>query len=53
MNTCDSHLGIENRGEDRDKAAGPRNIHIRDGDRCEDKTGNLWAVASNQGLAGR
>lgn len=53
MNTGDSHLGTESRGEDGDEAAGPRNIHIRDGNRSEDKTGNLWAVASNQGLAGR
>lgn len=53
VNTCESHLGIESRGEDRDEAAGPRNIHIRDGDKSEDKTGNLWAAASNQGMAER
>lgn len=53
MNTCESHLGIESRGEDRDEAAGPRNIHIRNGDKSEDKTGNLWAAASNQGMAER
>lgn len=53
VNTCESHLGNESRGEDRDEATGPRNIHIRNGDRSEDKTGNLWAAASNQGLAGK
>lgn len=52
MNTCESHLGNESRGEERDEATGPQNIHIRNGDRSEDKTGNLWAAASNQGLAG-
>lgn len=53
VNTYESRLGNESRGEDRNEATGPRNIHIRNGDRSEDKTGNLWAAASSQGLAGR